>query len=95
MLVGNGMFDAGIASDTGVRVGDWVVVGGPGARVGVTAVAGVLVGTVAGEGTGVESAPAVHAMPIATTRARPSHMTANFTVVAPRDLVYSARWIVR
>ena len=55
VLVGNGMFDAGIASDTEVLVGDGVGVGGSGARVGAKPVAGVLVGIAEGEGTGVES----------------------------------------
>ena len=81
VLVGNGMFDAGIASDTGVLVGDGVGVTGVGARVGAKPVAGVLVRIAEGEGTGVGSAPAVHAMPIAAKRARPSHMTGNFTIV--------------
>lgn len=93
VLVGNGMFEAGTGSLTGVLVGCGVGVGvaGPGDLAGAMLVAGVLVGSRdAGVDVGVDSGPAVHAMPMASTRARPSHMSANFTLVAPFDAVGGA-----
>ena len=76
VLVGNGMFEAGTGSLTGV--GDGVGVAGPGDLTGAMSVDGVLVGTRdAGVEVGVGSGPAVHAMPMANTRDRPSHVSAN------------------
>ena len=88
VLVGNGMFEAGTGFLTGALAGDGAgdSVAGPGEFVGATSPAGVFVGIseggVAVEGTGVDPAPTVHAMPVATTRARPSQMSANFNITA-------------